>query len=496
MDKENGKVQVKLERHVWPDEIASRKKKNKLAAAIVVAVVISFLGGIGVSSLFKDNSIVGNGSKNQGIFERVFNDIRNKWYFTNEMEDPDTELTNNAIKGMLEANGDRHTSFMTPEEMLGLEESINMSFVGIGVQFYEGENVNIITDVFKNSPAEKAGVQAGDIINKVDGVLLSEGDTPVKDRIIGEEGTEVTIEVLRDQKPISITMVRGTVNALASGHMLDDGVAYLEIKSFGRQLGEVTESYFKDFKAQNADKLIIDLRNNGGGYLDAIQSIARLFLQNGDVVYQEKFTDGTIEVYTVSKSVADEYKFDKIVILVNENSASASEVLTLALRDNLGAETVGVKSYGKGTVQTQITYGDKGALKITIAEWLGPTGESINGTGIVPMTESKLPAIFYQTYVKLEEGESIGPDSVHASVAYVQDGLTYLGFHSGRTDGYYDQATLNAFNQYAAIVGLPGDGQITETVMKQIYSSVYADWALNRDARDVQLHKAIEVIKK
>lgn len=495
MDKEeNNKHQIRLERHKWPDEINREKKKKKVIIATASAVVIAFLLGWQGNRLL--NSIIGNGKNSEALalFERVYSDVRSSWFFVNDMEDPDKTLVENAIKGMLQRNGDQHTVYMTDEETKKLNDSINMSFVGIGVTYMEASDTNMVTNVIQGSPAEAGGILAGDVISKVDGVSTFSSDIPIKEMIQGEAGQPIEMEVLRAGKPVTLEVIRGRVEALAFGEVLEPGVGYIEMKSFGRGLADVTESILKDFKAKGVKNLVIDLRDNGGGYLDAIQDVARLFLDEGAIVYQEHFTNGKTETYTVKNSVALNYKFDDITILINEGTASASEVLTLALTENLGAKTVGMKSYGKGTVQTQRIYGDSSNLKITIAEWRSPSDISINNVGILPDHEVKLPDVFYASYPLIGTSE-FAYDTVSIAASYAQHALTYLGYHNGRTDGYYDSATRDAILAYANAETINTDGTINQALLQRMYSSVLYSWNGNRAVDDIQLIKALEVAK-
>lgn len=489
MEKEDKNYSIKVERHVWPDEIEKTRKKRNIIYIVVASVLVSFLLGWQFSNLTKGTGIISSPNTDVARFERVYNELLSNWYFANEMEDAPNELITNAIKGMLEMNGDIHTSYMTQEELAGFTTSINMDFVGIGVQYFPGDGANVITRVFKDSPAEKYGVEVGDVIYRVEGELLT-GLTSdqIQSLIIGEEGTVVNIDFLRQEETVSLAIPRGAISAVVWGEMLDDDIAYLEISSFGQTLAASTQLYLDDFKAQGAKKLIIDMRDNGGGYLQAINDIAALFFENNDVVYQEEFKDGTNKVYNVTSSQKSNYDFEDMIVLVNENSASASEVLTMALRENLGTRVLGVNSYGKGTVQTQSVFGDQSSLKITIAKWMSPNGNNIHEVGIEPDIEVKLHDIFYSLYPTLEDGTVLQYDSVDESISYVQQGLNYLGLYTGRTDGYYDDATL------AALRSFQNSDDITQTTIQNVYSAVVSDWSQNRATRDVQLIKAIEVL--
>ncbi|HEY4538008.1 MAG TPA: S41 family peptidase, partial [Erysipelothrix sp.] len=279
------------------------------------------------------------------------------------------------------------------------------------------------------------------------------------------------------------------------GEMLDKEVGYLEITSFGNNLAESIKLYLDDMIEEGASRLIIDLRNNGGGYLKAIEEISPIFFDNNDVVYQEDHRQEENKIYNVSKSEKQNYPFEKIVILQNENSASASEVLTLAMRENLDTEVVGVTSYGKGTIQVQKRYPDKSVLKLTVAKWLSPSGQNIDQVGIKPDVEVKLADIFYEQFVELEE-EIVKYDTVHDAVAYAQKALVYLTQHQGRTDGYFDKDTLVALNKFQVKYGYDKTDYIDKDIMVKLYSAVVSDWSMNKDERDIQLHKAIEVVKK
>lgn len=495
MKDKDQKVSIKLERHRWPDEIAKDQQKRRKAFKIIIIVIVAFLIGTQFNKI--SNIAAGPTDAHAGVerFERVYRDLLGSWYFKPDMEHPESEMIDNAIKGMLEKNGDQHTSYMTQEEMKTLNESINMNFDGIGVQYYAGNGANIITRVFKGSPAEGAGLLAGDVLSKVDGVDIKTVERDkIQELIMGKEGTPVKVEVLRDQKPIEFDIKRGKINALVWGE-IRDGVGYIEISSFGKNLADATKLYLDEFLDQGVDKLVIDLRDNGGGYLQAIEDIARIFFDNDDIVYQEDFMNHSEKVYKVTDSEKSKYPFKDMVVLINEKSASASEVLTLALQENRGVKVVGVNSYGKGTVQTQHEYNDKSALKVTIAKWNSPKGNNIHGVGIKPDVEVKLPDIFYTNFVVLEEGFEIHEDTVHEAVVYTQNALQFLGYHKGRTDGYYDQSTADALKKYKTDFGLSVNDTIDHNVQEQLYSSVVSEWSSNRNARDEQLKKAIEVVK-
>ena len=489
------KIKIKLQRHKWPDELEKEKKRKRKIFTSIVAGVLVFAVGWTFGSVFY-SPISQTQDANIARFERVYDTILKNWFFKNDMEKPEEELIDNAIKGMLERNGDPHTTYMTQEESEQFIDSIDMSFVGIGVQYQPADS--LITRVFKNSPAEKAGILPGDIMVTVDDKVIAElpEDDDIKNHILGEKGTTVKIGVNRQGKSVEMDVVRDTVNALTWGEMLDKDTGYLEITSFGSSLGKATELYLDSFKKSGAKNLIIDLRDNGGGYLDAINSISALFFENNTTIYFEKFTDGTNTEYKVQNSRSDLYEFQDIVVLINENSASASEVFALALRDNLDATLVGVNSYGKGTVQRQTQDGvDSSYLKFTFAKWYSPNMENIHEVGIEPDIEVKLADVFYASYSEDELSDIKTYDIVAPEVSYVQKGLQFLGYHSGRTDSYYDVSTRDALHAFKKDTGLAVNDEINEEVLIKVYSSVVKEWSLNKKQHDTQLKKALEVIQ-
>ena len=494
MENEEKKIAIKLERHQWPDEIEQSRKKRRVVILIVSAIVVSFVLGLMVAP--RGGGILVGTNPDISRFESIYNELLSNWYFSQDMENPNSELIDNAIFGMLEKNGDVHTNYMTAEEALSLSESIDMEFVGIGVQFMGGQGMNLVTRVYKDSPAEKSGVLSGDIISKVDGVSVADmSSDEIKEIIVGDAGTDVSIDFIRDQKVVPITITRSAVSATVWGEILNDDIAYLEMSSFGRQLAQTTQLYLDDFLNKGAKKLIIDLRDNGGGYLQTINELSKLFFENNDVVYTEDFKNQPQTVFNVTESVKEKYQFDEVVLLLNQNSASASEVLAIAMRENNGTKIVGVNSYGKGTVQTQRLFGDGSTLKITIAKWNSPHGNNINEVGIKPDVEVKLHDIFYTEHVVLEDGQERAYDTVDPAVAYVQVALNFLGYHNGRTDGYFDQVTLNSLRAFNKAIGFEGGDTINQTTIQSVYSSVLREWAQNKKVYDTQLNKAIEVLK-
>jgi len=365
-----------------------------------------------------------------------------------------------------------------------------MNFVGIGVSYImEGEQA-IITQVFKDAPADKAGVQAGDIMAKVDGKSLSGYTTEqIKELVIGEEGTALVLTVIREGKEVDLTVIRGEIDTTVYGYTLDD-VAILKIYSFGDNSYHECIKYLDTFTEHK--KLIIDLRDDGGGYQSAVEEIAGLFLPKGTIMMRQVYLDGDESEFKTSSNIT--YSFDKIVILTNENTASAAEVLTIALKEQLdNVIQVGTTTYGKGVVQSTFYLNDGSAFKVTSSKWLSPNGVSIDHEGIVPDYEVLLDDALLTTYEDFEEGQSFKIDAVSKNVEAAQKSLKYLGYEVDRIDGYFSSKTSDALKQYQSDRGLNSTGELDANTFKVLRGSVIRAFYFEV-AKDSQLSKALELL--
>ncbi len=497
MDEEK-KIRIQLEKHLWPDEIAAKKRKRRTALILVtMALGIFCLGlviGLGNAPQVSTAGLQADGGPSYSSkIDSVYNLLRNNWFFAAEDEEIDEHLIDRALYGMSSSEVDLHTSYMSREEVESFTSSIDMGFVGIGVQYSTADGLNLITRVFHNSPAEKAGVLPGDMIYAVDGVLASElTSDEIADRVKGKEGSTVVMQFLRDNEIIELSIQRGTVQNTAYGEMLDETVGYLQIYQFGSSTGEEVAGYLELMSEQGLQQLIIDLRDDGGGYLDALVSVASNFLPQGTVIMKQVYSDGTIEYSKAKKGMFE--NIHGIVILVNQDTASAAEVLTLALKEQREDVTIlGTKTYGKGTVQVTHTFSDGSALKYTTSQWLSPNDAWVNGNGIDPDIEVRLHEVLYRSYALMEEGESYGYDSVSSYVQLIQEALDFLGYSIDRTDGYFDQSTLKALTQFQQEFGLSNEGVLDGETLEAVLAQVTKKWALD-DSCDTQLQKAIEVL--
>lgn len=488
MSEENKKiVRVKLVRHEWPDERAARKKRQRNILLGILACLLCFSGGFVVASIQspKQTSSVSNSKYNT-----IYRIMSEKWYFGKDNENLVEDLQNGAINGMVNSGGDIHTSYLDPESAESFVSSMEGNFVGIGVQYSTlFEDDNIVINVFQGSPAHEAGMQVGDIIRKIDGVDTSEFEE-LKDGIIGEAGTNVEVTVERNGELIPLVITRNKFDSSVNGEIKGD-VGILTLNSFAESSADTVGMYLNYFKVHNIDKLIIDLRGNGGGYLTTVQDIASYLLPEGSLVLQERVRDDSLKEFKTNSSIK-QISFEDIVVLVDGSTASAAEVLTADVKELLDATVIGKNTYGKGTVQTSIPFSDGSIIKYTIAEWLSPLGNTINGTGIKPDIEVDIPDALLMNFIwKFEENYEV--DSVSEICMTTQIWLDFLGYEVDRMDGYFSEKTLEALRQFKLDNGLEEDviDQETADLMSHL---VYRKWVMEKDTLDEQMRTALEVI--
>ena len=303
----------------------------------------------------------------------------------------DEELIEGAVKGYVDALGDPYTTYYTKKEMKTIMEETNGNFVGIGVYMTKDleKNAILIIKPIENSPAEKAGILPGDLITKVDDVEYT-GDKleEASNKIRGEEGTKVKLEIYRDgeTKTFELTRTKVTVSHVTT-KVSDNNIGYIAISDFEGNCASEFEEKYKQLEKQGIKKLIIDIRNNGGGIVDEALEIANMLVDKDSTLLITKDKSDKEEV---TKATEKPIINMPTVVLVNEYSASASEILAGALKDNGKATLVGTKTYGKGIIQELHQLSDGSGLKITVSEYYTPNHNAIHKIGITPDVEIDL----------------------------------------------------------------------------------------------------------
>lgn len=291
-----------------------------------------------------------------------------------------------AIVGLADSYGDPYTVFFPPKESKAFNESISGSFAGVGMEIGMKDSVLTVIAPLKGTPAQAAGIKAGDKILAIDG-KSTEGISVDKavSEIRGAAGTSVSFTLIRDGKSFDIQVVRAIIQVPETDDGIDEksGVYHIALFEFTANSASLFNQAFQRFRASGSNKLVIDLRGNPGGYLDSSVDIASHFLRKGTTVVTEDFGGKQANQEHVSLGYNDVPAGTKIAVLIDGGSASASEILAGALQDNKVATIVGTKSFGKGSVQTIMDLGD-GSLKVTIARWVTPAGHWIMGNGVQP----------------------------------------------------------------------------------------------------------------
>lgn len=311
-------------------------------------------------------------------------------YYLGEVDEE--ALKEGAIKGYIEGLGDPYTEYISKDDMEDYLDDTMGNFVGIGIYMIKNtdyDRIQVLSTI-KGSPAEKVGIQAGDLIISVDGVEYKGDDmTTASNNIKGEEGTKVNIELLRGTETLKYEITREKVKVnQVEGKVLSNNIGYIQFTSFDETTAEDFKAKYEELDKQGIQSLIIDLRNNGGGIVDQALEIADYVADKDSVLLYEVDKNNK---ETVRKATTEPIINMPIIILTNENTASASEILAGALKDLGKAKTVGTTTYGKGVIQQILKLSDGSGLKITIEEYQTPNRNKINKVGIEPDEKVELP---------------------------------------------------------------------------------------------------------
>ncbi|HYL26916.1 MAG TPA: S41 family peptidase [Candidatus Nitrosotalea sp.] len=332
------------------------------------------------------------------------------------------DLTYVALDGMMRSVNDRYTVFMTPKEFAGLNQGLDGSdFGGTGIVIQIDDKTKFISveNVVPDGPADKAGIQQDDLITSIDGAStkgLSLNQASGKLR--GKEGTKVTLTVVRDNAalPSAVTITRAKIHQLSVYEkMLPGKIGYIALTVFGRETGDELNAALGRLQKQGARALVLDLRDNGGGYLEAAVAVSSKFIPSGPIVSVES------RASNITTLDADDTAIDPLplVVLVNGYTASASEITSGAIQDSSVGTIIGTKTFGKGVVQTIIPLPDRSAIKVTTARYLTPRNRDINHLGITPdvvVIENKHPQF----------GQPAKDDQLTRAIQYLDDKLAHL----------------------------------------------------------------------
>lgn len=374
----------------------SYEKKQRIYKTIMLVVLVAVISFI-TATIMTYNKIggetqtkyvvVGNNSASDTLTR--LKSVVEKYYLG---EFDENKMKTEAAKAYIGGIGDEYSEYISKEEYEQFSTDVTGSLIGIGIYF--GQTVDkemIIIAPIENSVAEKAGILSGDIIKKVDDYVVTEDSTTseVSDHIKGEVGQKVKLEILRDGETKTFEMVRENVKLhYVKTKMLENKIGYMNLASFDEDTAEEFKTKLQELIKDGAKSLIIDLRNNGGGIVQEATEIANYFLEKGQKIISIKNKNGEEQITVAEKNRITDLP---LVLLVNSQTASSSEILASALQDNGRAQIVGTKTFGKGVIQNIYRMSDGAALKLTTHEYYTANGNKINGLGIEPNHKVQLP---------------------------------------------------------------------------------------------------------
>ena len=371
------------------------EKSNRIYKTIMLvlltAIITFIITSISMYNVLGKKTIktLTNSSSIESTFNNFKKFIEKKYIGTIDEE----KMLESAIKGYVEGLDDEYSEYITKEEMKEYMEETNGKYVGIGVYISNNTQTNqiVVLMPMKGSPAEEAGMKSGDIITKIDGVEYKGEDlSKASNALKQEEGTKVKVEILRDNQTIELEIERKTIKINhVESDVINNSIGYIQISTFDDGCYDEFKQKIDELKTKNIKSLIIDLRNNGGGIVEEAINIADLFTTKYSTLL---ITTGKNTEEEITKAKKDKEIDMPIVILVNENTASASEILTAAIKENCNKVTiVGKTTFGKGVIQTIFTLTDGSGLKLTTNEYYTPKRNKINKIGIKPDVEVDFP---------------------------------------------------------------------------------------------------------
>ena len=468
--------------------MASKKRRIKPLFVLLVGILCFALGIGGGYVLFHKETE--KSSLNNRTLLQLYNAMNNQFYdTTNE----NTSLLERLSKGLVLGAGDPHTSYMTKSEFDSFQDTVDGDYDGIGIDYLTTKEGAIVTTVYPDTPALKGKVQPGDLIIEVAGISMNnKSSSEIGKAIRGEKGTAVSLTVLRGGKRMVLHVERSSLDSSLNYGIKDINghrCGYVDINTFGTATSSLFEKALASFKKNNVKSLIIDLRDNGGGYVDAAEECLALLNKKDTVLYMTKTKNG--KVTKVKDATDDHYQFEQGLILVNNMSASASEIMASSLKKNNNYTIVGEKTYGKGTVQVEMPLANGGVLKYTYAKWLTPDGTSINKVGIVPnvvisdaplarLQLEKVPATYHF-------------DQLNDYIKTMEIMLDALGYKPGRTDGYFSKDAQNALKAFQKKEHLKESGNYDQESYYHLLSAYV--YAVGTKSYDPIYSKALSMLK-
>ena len=359
-------------------------KENKILKYMIVSIFSMIIGSI-VTYFCSNNTFIEKRDSKFDMLYKTYDIIKNEYY----KDVKDEVLVEGAINGMMSSLGDPHSVYFNKKAKEEFDTELTGSYYGIGAEIAStNDGKAVIKKVFDKSPAKTAGLKENDVFVSIDGESVEgKSISDIANTLRSEKKEKSIIVVNRDGKKLSFEVTKANVTLFSvSSEMLDNNIGYISVNIFGQNTYDEFTKALNDLEKENMKSLIIDLRGNNGGYLTTVTNMLSIFLDKDKVIYQMQTKTGKKKYYSIKNGS----KTYKVVILIDNESASASEIMASAMSEQYGAILVGEKSYGKGTVQITKDLKNGGMIKYTIQNWLTSKGKSIEKNGIKPDYEIKL----------------------------------------------------------------------------------------------------------
>ncbi|MEJ8553395.1 S41 family peptidase [Tepidibacter sp. Z1-5] len=425
--------------------------------------------------------------KNEEFFNAVKKYVNNNY----AGEITDDELYDGAIKGMFEKL-DKHSMYMDKETKESFSQSVSGKMFGIGALINAKDGKLKIVEPIEDSPAEKAGLMPGDIIVAIEGERLGEikDIREVINKIKGDKGTNVNLIISRGGKEFKVDIKRDEIKIKSVKYRVIEGdIGYIKISQFTTNVADEVQVAVDELKKQGIKKAVLDLRGNPGGSLSAVVEVSKHFVPKGKVVIVRDAKDKVINHYSKG-----EVAFDKLTVLVDENSASASELLSGAIQDTKSGTLIGKTTYGKGTVQTVLPLKNGEGIKLTIAKYYLPSDRSIDGTGVTPDIDCDRFDIDVEKLMELNKDMKLSKGNAGFEVLAVQERLGAMGYDISDPKGIYQDSTFKAIEKFQGDNGLYAYGVADVTTLNKINEEFVK--YMTSDKMDKQLKKSIEILNK
>ena len=480
------------------EKVVNKPKKGIRLWVFIVSIIATMLISVFITVALVITQLPKADNKYAfGIFKKneIFQIEKVFYYLKQNYLDKDVtseQLIQGALKGMAESVGDPYTTYLVNDETAQLDETVNGAFGGIGAELKSDQSRVVISTTMEGSPSQQVGLQADDVITKVNGEdMTGKTISEVVKKVRGEVGTDVVLTIERAGTSLDVKLTRASIainTVKAELDKEDATIGHVRITSFAKNTAEELEKAVKDLTDKGAKAFVFDVRYNPGGLLDQAYKVANMFLKDGEPIVQVEDRFGEKKIYKASSSIGEFKITQPYVLLVNEGSASASEILAAAIKEGAGGQIIGTKTYGKGTVQSVVDITDNSELKYTNAKWLTPKGNWIHKEGVTPTKEVNLPDYAFLKIIDAKETLKVG--SVSQNVLSAETILKGLGY-SVTVDGYFDEGTKDAVKSYQQKEGLTATGEVDEESAQKLMDSVRALIQQN----DTQYQAAKELLK-